>query len=61
MDELIHKQEKDIGAREKAIDQEFEADIKELESGLQDIQDQKVNIINKISQIEQTYHEVFFE
>ena len=61
MDELIHKQEKDIGAREKAIDKEFEVDIKELESGLQDIQDQKVNIINKISQIEQNYHEVFFE
>jgi len=61
LDELIHKQEKDIGAREKAIDKEFEVDIKELESGLQDIQDQKVNIINKISQIEQNYHEVFFE
>ena len=58
LDELIQKQEKDIGSREKAIDQEFENDIKELEHTLQNIQDQKVDIINKITQIENTYHEV---
>ncbi len=58
LDELIQKQEKDIGSREKAIDQEFENDIKELEHTLQNIHDQKIDIINKITQIENTYHEV---
>ena len=58
MNETIQKQERDIENRDKAIDQEFETEIKELEEALQTIQDQKIAIINKIKEIEDGYNEV---
>lgn len=58
LNEAIHKQEKDIETRDKAIDQEFETEIKELEEALQTIQNQKIAIINKIKEIEDGYNEV---
>jgi len=60
LNEAIEKQEKDIENRDKAIDQEFETEIKELEEALQTIQDQKIAIINKIKEIEEGYDEVAF-
>jgi len=58
LNETIQKQERDIENRDKAIDQEFETEIKELEEALQTIQDQKIAIINKIKEIEDGYNEV---